>query len=252
MLRLWIGVGLALAAAAAGAWLLFLRNPSDPVTVGEAVEELRGEPGDGGAARVDGVAVPPTGVYRYATSGGDRVDAVIDGSHEYPPVTTITVSRGGCGVLMRWAPLDERQSELDLCPRRGGWGLAGITEVHEFFGRRDERRYDCPGGVAFRDRGSWRYACRFDQTVDRFAGRSLGLETLRVGGRPVVTIHVRERNRVSGPEQGTGVTDTWYRASDGLIVRRTAGNANTSSAPGREAAYAEDYSLMLVSPRPLR
>jgi hypothetical protein len=225
-----------------------LRDTSTPVSVEEAVEEAGDEAGGGG--RVNGVPVPAPGVYAYDTRGGERFDAFISAEHPYPPITSISVREGGCGLLVRWIVLEERETEWDLCPRRGGWGLGGFLDIHEFFGRRDERRYLCRNGVAFLPRGRWRYRCEFEDTRDRFRGEFVGKETLRVGDRPVATIHVRDRDLLSGQEQGTGSSETWYRSRDGLIVRRVAKNRDRAPVPGGSGTYSERYELVLRSLRP--
>lgn len=226
-----------------------LRDTSTPVSVEQAIERAGQAPG--GPRVVNGAEVPASGVYVYDTRGAERLEALLSTEHRYPPTTTITVRRGGCGVLMRWAPFEERQTEWDLCPRRGGWGLAGIFETHEFFGRRDQRRYACDHGIAFELQGAWRYGCQFEDTHDEFSGRFVGREILRVAGRPVETIHVRDRDLLSGHEEGAGTSQTWYRASDGLIVRRIVESRDRSPAPGGTATYIERYELMLRSPGPL-
>ncbi|HET8593449.1 MAG TPA: hypothetical protein VFL56_07250 [Solirubrobacterales bacterium] len=225
-----------------------LRDTSSPVSVEEAVERA----GDGAATegRVNGVSVPASGVYAYDTRGAERFDTFVSAEHTYPPVTSISVREGGCGILMRWLVLEERETEWDLCPRPGGWGIAGFLEVHEFFGRRDDRRYVCDQGVAFQPRGRWGFRCEFEDTRDEFDAEFVGTETLRVGGRPVETIHVRDRDRLSGHEQGTGRSETWYRARDGLIVRRIAESRDRTPVPGGSGTYSERYELRLRSLRP--
>lgn len=223
---------------------LWFRDTSTPVSVEEAVREA-GPTGPNGP--VNGVPAPPSGVYLYDTAGGERVEALLSTEHRYPATTTITLRRGGCGLIARWAPLEERQSEWDLCPGRRGWELRSIYETHQFFGQHDERRYLCPGGVLFRPRGTWRYVCRFEQTTDDYRGRFVGRETLRVAGRPVETIHVRDSDLLSGRETGTGTSQSWYRVSDGLLVRRMVVSSNRSPAPGGTATYSERYELRLRS-----
>lgn len=227
---------------------LLLHDTSNPVSVREAIERAGEE--RGGNGRVNGQPVPAPGVYAYDTRGVERFEAFISAEHRYPRTTSVTVREGGCGVLMRWVPLEERQTEWEMCPRPEGWGLASFLDVHEFFGRRDERRYVCRDGVAFRLRARWSYGCEFEDTRDEFRGEFVGMETLRVRGRPVTTIHVRDRDLLSGDEQGTGSSETWYRAGDGLIVRRIAETRDRAPVPGGSGTYTERYELMLRSLRP--
>ena len=66
---------------------------------------------------------PTLGVYVYATTGDEAIDALTGVHHTYPAQTTITVVPGGCGVQLRWAPLVERYEQWDECPSPDG-GLA--------------------------------------------------------------------------------------------------------------------------------
>jgi hypothetical protein len=243
-------IAAALIGAAALLRYLVLRDTSSPVSVEEALEQAGRTPREPG--RVNGVRVPAPGVYVYDTRGGESFEAFISASHRYPATTAISVRRGGCGVLMRWTVLEERETEWDLCPRRDGWRLRDYYEAHEFFGQRDERRYECPGGVAFLLRGSWDYLCRFEETRDEFHGEVVGRETLRVGGSPVATIHVRDRDLLSGHEQGSGSSESWYRIEDGMLIRRIVETSDRSPVPGGgSGTYSESYELRLRSVRPV-
>lgn len=248
--RLLVAAGVIVLVLLAGALIVsqLLRDTSTPVSIQEVVEHAGAE--SRGEGRVNGVPVPAEGVYTYDTRGGERFDAFVDAQHQYPPITLISVREDGCGLLMRWIALAERETEWDLCPRPEGLGLSSFVDVHEFFGHRDERRYVCRGGVAFRRGGRWGYRCDFDGTRDAFRGEVVGTETLRVGGRPVSTIHVHDRDLLSGHEQGTGSSETWYRTSDGLIVRRIAQSTDRAPVPGGSGTYSERYELMLRSLRP--
>lgn len=248
--RLFAAAGL-IAAGLLAAWLirhLLLRDTSTPVSVQEAIQRA-GEKAER-HRRVNGVRVPAPGVYAYDTRGTERFDAFISAEHRYPPTTSISVREGGCGVLMRWVALEERETEWEMCPRPAGWGLGSFLDIHEFFGRRDERRYVCRDGVAFLLRPRWSYRCEFEDTRDEFRGEFVGREPLRVGGRAVATIHVRDRDLLSGNEQGTGSSETWYRVKDGLIVRRVAETKDRAPVPGGSGTYTERYELMLRALRP--
>lgn len=239
----------AVALVAYGVRSILFDDESEPVSAGEAAGGL--ELAGGEARRVNGAPVPPSGAYEYATEGEERLEAFVSATHAYPELTTITVSRGGCGVLMRWIPLEQRQSEWDLCPGRERWGLASLFEIHEFFGQRDERTYECVDGVAFQPAGRWSYRCGFESRTDVFEGRVLGTETVMVGGRRVRTLHVLETDSLSGEEEGSGSVETWYRR-DGLLVRRVATTRDRTPVPGGTGTYSERYELRLVSLRPLR
>ena len=113
--------------------------------------------------------------------------------------------------------------------------------MHEFFGTRDERTYDCTSGSSLS--GGWR--CQFEDTTEAATGGELGTE--RIDG--VETIHVRLETRISGDTNGTGTRDFWLRRSDGFPIRLTATNDNKTSSAVGDVAYRERYELEL-SDRP--
>ena len=122
-------------AAAVASWFFLLRDSAEPVSVDQAVKSFRGGSGGGLAHSVKGAPVPAAGVYAYTTAGSESFDlGFMNARHAYPKRTVITVRRGGCGVQMRWEPLDVRSTTWETCPARGRWTIAGFDEVHEFFG----------------------------------------------------------------------------------------------------------------------
>ncbi len=63
-----------------------------------------------------GSALPEPGVYTYATSGRESIDALDGRHHDYPGQTTITVRHDGCGAVFDWRPLAERSDDMVICP----------------------------------------------------------------------------------------------------------------------------------------
>jgi hypothetical protein len=125
--RLWLvatGVGLAgVAVAGFLAWRAY-RDTSTEVAVDAVVDEFRAATTDGPATTAPATTAPATsapvetthpaapsrrlpspGVYVYATTGSESVDALAGTDHDYPAETTITVLRAGCGVVLRWVAL---------------------------------------------------------------------------------------------------------------------------------------------------
>ena len=118
-IRLWALVatfGVALLLAGFAAWYFVFRDVAEPTTVGEAVTNFRSE-----TDKTPGPSPVPTGVYVYATSGFEKTDALTGVTHHYPPRSTITVTKGACGVRMRWDVLKGRSTTWTFCIGSDGW-----------------------------------------------------------------------------------------------------------------------------------
>lgn len=136
-------VGVALVVGA-GAWVADrLQNPSTAVSLEDLLQDLDATPGQ--SLTRDGLPAP--GVYRYATVGGEEIDALSKPSRLYPTETAIVVTNYGCGVRVQWRPLQERTEWWEMCIRDGGIVVASYGGTHEFFGNRDERTLMCPAST---------------------------------------------------------------------------------------------------------
>lgn len=225
-----------------------------PVSVREVVVGFRAE---GSPATPHGA--PPAGVYVYDTTGYEDTRLLGGARHRYPPFTTVTVSASGCGVLARWDALDSRWTRNETCPRRdGAWRLRAETDVHKFFGHRDERTYRCtprslarpiPGAPAGTDFGA---DCSISGTAEAERGVVVGRESVAVAGRSVAAVHLRVLTTISGDTTGTGTTDLWLRASDGLILRKRERNRSRTPTFAGTVRYTERYDLRLRSLLPRR
>ena len=173
------------------------------------------------------------GAYAYATRGFEEVDILGGARHQYPATTGITVKRSGCGRVLDWRPLTDRRTAYRLC----GGRLRSIREVHDFYGRRDDRVYECAPSSSLR-RG-WR--CTFDGTTEVARGGVVGTE--RIGG--AATVHVRLTTTTSGNTEGTGTREFWLRRPDGFPVRLAATNDNTTGTFAGDVHYRERYVLQL-------
>ena len=159
-----IALVVVVAVAAAGVAVAVLLWPSDRtrvVQVDEAVDNFRAStvPDDTDAgdpeATVSASTVPATapslvepGVYRYATTGWEDIDALNGARHDYPAETAITVTAEGCGVRLRWDALRERRDEWRLCPTEEGIELQpDAIQYHEFFQQPQLEHLDCDRSV---------------------------------------------------------------------------------------------------------
>jgi hypothetical protein len=237
-------------------WRAFPRDRPAPAQAGEALREFRrraarpivGRPGE-----------PGPGVYRYATRGGESVDAVagvLRADHDYSGVSTIAVIPTACGAIERWQALESRWMEIASCMPRARQRLLAVDELHEFFGTRREVTYRCreplrPSATLLRPGMRWRGRCRTEDGSRESRFRVLGFEPVRVGGGEWEAVHTRTDYRMRGEYSGWAADEEWRRRSDGLLLRRTSRTRARSDDP-IPADYEERYSIRLLSTRPVR
>ena len=258
--RLVIAVGLVLLLVVAGllVWSLAFRDSATLVTPAEVVQDVAGgsevsdESSDPGF--VVGAEPGDPGLYTYATTGFEEVDALGGARHDYPAETYGTLQPGGCGTRMRWTALEERWEEVESCDTAGGLSVVSYDSFHEWFGQTDLQEFACgpieavaiPSG----DGGPWAYECTNDGRVEAFDVELIGTEMLQVDGQDVETIHVRITSTLSGESTGTSETDTWYLSGAGLIVQSVVDRRNINQSPIGAVSYTEKYEIRLTSLEP--
>jgi len=199
----------------------------------------------------------PRGVYRYATEGGEEVDALGGARHDYPASTTITYARAGCGSEERWQPLEGRVGVTRQCAGAGGSELRGTYQEREFFGQRQSKTYACDPGVLVRPRdprpsATWTGRCTTDDSTIALTVRVVALERLDVGGSAVEVTRLQIAGVLSGSTRGRSNREVWVRTSDGLLVQATGDTDTKADTTGGEVRYQERYRLRLQSLTPRR
>jgi hypothetical protein len=246
----------AIAAAAALAWVGYLAvfgDDAEPATVGEAVTRFRAQL-EASTPRADGL--PKPGVYVYETRGAESIDALGGVKHRYPARSTITVTRGGCGLTLRWDVLKGRSTTWTVCRSGRALVLSRSAEIHTFFGREERTVYDCAAGSFYRPARdttgfSWTMSCSTGETTEEGRGRVVGKDTLTAAGKRIPTVHIRVEAELTGKSPGTSSRDWWLRVSDALPIRLAmASTTSTGSAIG-DVKYEEQATLRLqtLSPR---
>ncbi len=257
MSRRWkfaLGSILLLAAAAVGFWILVPHEHTRRATVAEALERFRRD----GTGTERGKGEPAPGVYRYRTLGSEHVDAggLLTATHNYEGVSTVVLTRAGCGMREHWEVLAERWSESEYCPSPGEAELRSITEFREFLGTALKASYRCRGSGAAgpADR---RIGARFRHRCDGADGSAASVSevtarpTLTVDGRAIPAVRTDTRVRLRGEIDGTIVRVDWRRRADGLLLRRVADTvAKVGGTIG--ADYSEHYVMQLSSLVPRR
>ncbi len=204
-------------------------------------------------------SVQPAGVYTYDTRGFERLSAVFSSRHDYPGVSTVSVSRGGCGFRERWQPRPERWAEWRYCVQGSRWRLMTQLDYHEFFGQAVRQQFTCTGRFVPRPtvvKKGFRWTDRCRGAGSRITVRYLAVreQTLhlgvRAGGKRVRTVLVRARARLHGRIEGVNVIDSWLSRANGLLVRRAVTSATSLSSPFGKLRDHERYALTARSLAP--
>lgn len=240
---------------------LFARNTSTPVPVAQ-VQQRYGEStstsvaGTGTATTSTHPAagtLPEPGVYVYATTGRDSVDAMTGAHHDYPATTTITVIASDCGVLQRWDVLVERWEEWQRCGDGEGVRETRRTNFDEFFGQSQTDTWMCSGDARPFDAAAgttWTTLCTNGDGPETHSGVVLGAEPMTVGTSPVDTVHVRVT--ITGDiTTDRQVIDTWYLRGSDLVIAQTSTAATSNDTVVGTVHYEERYEIRLTSLTPL-
>lgn len=199
-------------------------------------------------------ALPAPGVYQYATSGFDRIDALTGAQHDYPAITTMTVTPEGCGVRVRWDVAVERWDTWDWCLDGAAIRQNGWVGYHEFFDSPGRNDYLCDGDPRPLDalaRTTWTMVCRMgDHTTSTFRGEVIERTSLMVAGIATPVLHVRYEVEVVGESTGHQTVEGWYRIADGLPVREQLAISTTQDTVIGATRFDEQYTIDLLTPSP--
>jgi hypothetical protein len=265
-----VGLVAALVLAGGGAYVANrLASGGDVTEVGidRAVERFRSSESSAPASSTttarttttaDGVplALPAAGVYSYATSGHDAVDALTGARHDYPDTTTVTVTRTACGVRLRWDVAAERWDSWDWCAEDGGIRVAGWSGFHQFFGVGARNDYVCTGDLRPLDAEpgtTWDLVCRAgDRDTSSYLATVVARTSVSIGGAAVPALHVRYDVTVDGVSVGAQTVEEWYRTADGLLLRRVVTTDTRQQTAIGETAFEERATIELRSVDPRR
>ncbi len=210
-----------------------------------------------GYPKHSGAAIPPFGVYRYATRGSEGIETeTASTGHNYGTMTAITVTPTRCGVKERWQPLIESWTEGELCLATKSSRVVAVRNFHEFFGESKLTSYRCLGGSApysaeLRQGMHWVTRCRSDSGTVVSDVEVVGLEKVKVEGKPLEAVRLHSSVKLRGDPDGTDTQDSWLRRSDGLLLRRTeSSNAHVDAGGGGD--FSEHFEIALISTRPQR
>jgi hypothetical protein len=278
--RWWLVAAILLVVIAGGALaaFAFFRESTTPVDVDEAVSDFRRE--ESSIPRADttdavdttaagttsapttaaprpGSAPPAAGVYTYATSGSESIDALGGRSHRYPEVSTITVTHEGCGMIQRWRPLRERWDATTVCPSPRGMELRVERNHHEFFGIGDTRDFVCePGSLYYPARTkpgrTWSARCSNGEIDVVRTGTIVGTSDVDVGGTPVTVLEFDVHDDITGASNGSTERTLRVVPDTGLVVELELSVDVQNDSPIGDVHYQEHYELRLTSLAPRR
>jgi hypothetical protein len=240
------------------------RDRTDPTDVLDTTASHGGTGDVAGTVAADttparAASLPELGVYRYSTSGSEHIDVLGGTGHTYPAQTTITVTRDGCGVNLRWDLLKERREDWRLCTGPAGvvWQAQGGHFYHEFFGHGQLQTLTCdrPALLVPLDsapRPNLPLECQLDTEEWQPQWTVIGPDTRTVAGVQVPVMHVRMVVDMNRKYYEHTTMDYWLDAH-GLPVH-VAGTKTSKSNSGLvgDVVYTETISADLESLDPLR
>jgi hypothetical protein len=255
--RFWaLGMGIAvlLIAVATGVWIFFLRSPGTQLDLRQALrlyrhEERAGDPANPG--------LPPPGVYRYRTSGYEKL-SVAGIFRGFPSTTNAIVTDSRCATV-NWEPFLQHVEGQVECPSvSGGLSLVSMPSSEQIAGITTNMTVDCPPGTYLVPPNAvvgerWKTTCHAPGQVIALTGRVVGFSSVTVRGQQVPSVHTRISESISGSESGTSPSDYWVSLTDGMILRESESvNVQQSAGPLGSVDYREQMEISLQSRTPVR
>jgi hypothetical protein len=255
----WSAAGLlviGLGAGAAQQLHLFAGNDSTELPTGEAQQRYD----DSTSSTGTGLGTTPTttagqlpapGVYVYATTGRDTVDALNGAHHDYPATTTITVTATECGVQQRWDILEQRWEEWQRCTDGSGVSETGRVNYDEFFGQSQTDAWVCTGAPRPLAAAAGTTTCTSGSTTETRDGVVVGTEEQAVGAASVDTLHVQV-TITDGTPSDSQIIDSWYLTGTDLVAVQTSTVATSNASQVGTVHYTETYEIRLTALTPSR
>ncbi len=256
--RFWLlgmGVVVVLVAVAAGVWFFLLRSPGTQLDLRQALrlyKQDQSAKADGGGAHL-----PPPGVYRYRTSGGETLS--IGGiSRTFPASTEMIVTDSSC-TTMKWEPLEQHIEGLVACPTANqALSIASAPSYEEIAGIKTTTDILCPRGTylvpprpTVGER--WKTTCHSPGQTVVFAGTVVGFTSVKVSGQNIPALHTRLTLSFSGSQSGINPNDYWVALQNGVILRQRETVAVSQAAgPLGSVHYGEQMAIALTSLTPIR
>ncbi len=164
--------------------------------------------------------LPEPGVYRYRTTGGEKV-SFLGHTRAYTPVTHRIVTRRGCGVREEQLFLAQHVEYYDRC----GGQLVGYGTDIAFWWTHGTQDFTCTGGsfdgAGMQPGETLIWDCRDEDTRARQTTDYIGEESVDVAGASRTTRRVRWTTVFEGATTGAAVVEDWFDVETGLVLRET-------------------------------
>jgi len=255
--RLWAlgsGAAILIVAVIGGLWFFTARSPGTQIDIRQALLQYRQNQQ---AERATGsTLLPPSGVYRYRTSGSEHLD--FGGiSRAFPDTTEMIVTDARCATLV-WEPLEQHKEEMVECPLQGGiLSMTSALTYEEIAGIQTTNLIRCPSDAYLVPPPSvgegWHATCHATGQKIALSGQVLGASSVDVGGRAEPALHTRLTLVFSGSETGTNPADYWVSLQNGLILReQETVDVSQEAGPLGSVRYTEQMAITLSSVTPVR
>lgn len=250
------GMVIAVFAGAIGVWYFVIHTPATKIGLAAALRIFK----EGRSGTAD-ARLPPPGVYRYQTSGGEQL-SLAGISRAFPASSEMVVTDSRRCTTMKWWPLAQHMEGIVLCRQtNGARTISSALSYENIAGISSTSVIRCPPDTYLvppdLEAGhAWSDTCRTSTSPPQpvvFTGRVLGLGTVAVGGHEVPALHVQLTLDFSGSETGTNPNTYWISLDDGLILRQRETVAVSQSAgPLGSVRYSEQMNITLRSLTPAR
>jgi len=175
----------------------------------------------GRAAARSVAGLPEPGVYRYRTTGGERI-SFLDYHRRYSSTTMRIVTRHGCGVRESQWFLVQHLEYYDRC----GGRLVGYGTDIAYWWTHGTQDFVCGGPASFDGAGlapgeRSRWECRDSDTRAAQLVERLGDEVVVVGGLSMPARHTRWTTVFSGATVGTATVEDWFDPASSLVLEES-------------------------------
>lgn len=247
-----------LAAVAAGVWFFVLRSPGTQVGLHQALRLYLQDQKDQKAGHAADTRLPPSGVYRYKSSGSEHL-SVGGISRSFPGLTDMIVTQAAGCATMRWEPLVQHTEGMVECPEKNGaLAMSAALSYEQIAGTQTTSVISCPVGMYFVPPDPhigerWHTTCHSKGASVGFSGRVIGESYLDVDGRDVPALHTSLTLSFSGSQSGTNPNNYWVSLQNGLILRqRETVDVSQQAGPLGSVRYTEQMAIALSSVTPVR
>jgi hypothetical protein len=255
LLALGAGFTVVIVALAAGVWFFLLRNTATPIDLSQALRLYRQGQASGSVS--DDSQLPPPGVYRYRTAGGERLN--IGGiSRTFPSTTDLIVTDATCSTLT-WEPFVQHVEGLVECHQpNSALSISSIPSSEEIAGIQASSDIRCPSGSYFvppdpRPGEKWSATCHAQNLSVALSGQIIGMSAVVVGGHRVPALRTRLNFTYSGAESGVNPNEYWVLMPEGMILRQSETVAmRQQTGPLGSVRYSENLGISLESLTPVR